>query len=91
MSPEIKEALKNLSVKELIEILQDSDISKSNSFSRFTIGKLDCQISGVINERKKITEYEIKIPKGVLCNVWQWNDAENMIKEINNIIIKYQK
>lgn len=91
MSPEIKEALKNISLKELIELLQENDINKSNPFFRFTIGKLDCQISRVFNEKNKIAEYEIRVPKGILCNIREWDDAEKMIKEINNIIIKYQK
>jgi hypothetical protein len=91
MNNETKEALLNTTLKELLELIENKPTESKSSFLRFTIGKLDCFISPVYNSRKTVDEYEICLPKGILCNVRDWADGEKLVKELNSVIVKYQK
>lgn len=92
MNNETKEALLNITLRELLELIEKKPEETKSAFNRRTIGKIDCFVNPVHNSTgKHIIEYEVCLPKGILCNIKEWEDVEKLVKEINSVIIKYQR
>jgi len=91
MDAELKSKLLELTIGEVLGIINQPSKPVGTSWSRYTIGKLDAFFTPVTNSRGKVIEYSLHLPEGILCNIIKIEDLENCIKEINAIITKYQK
>ena len=93
-SNEFKKELLKLTLEEVIKIYEEERTKrKLATATRYTLGKLDVLVTfSATNQYRHITEYSITVPEGILCYV-KTNTAdtvEKMIREINEIITKYQ-
>ena len=91
MDAELKSKLLELTIGEVLSIINQPSKQVAPSWSRYTIGKLDAYLTPVTNSRGYAIEYSLHLPDGILCNIKEIDDVENCIKEINAIIMKYQK
>lgn len=102
MNPEIKEQLLKLTLQDIVNIVQEKKTAESKTIhpnDRRTLGRVEVIIRPVkyTPESKHIAEFEIVLPgNNILMRVDSnfSSDRENVekcIKELNNVINKYQK
>jgi hypothetical protein len=106
MKAEIKEQLLKLTLQDIVELVQEKKMVESKAIhpnDRRTLGKVEVVIRAVEcvrpskPESKYVAEFEIVLPgDNVLMRIDKVfsNDRENVekcIKELNDIINKYQK
>jgi len=106
MNDEIKEQLLKLTLQDIVELVQEKKMMESKAIhpnNRRTLGKVEVVIRAVEcvrpskPESKYVAEFEIVLPdNNVLMRIDRAfpNERENVekcIKELNDIINKYQK
>lgn len=99
MNPDIKEQLLKLTLKDLLQLVHGKDSLENKNIhpnNRRTLGKIEVVIRSVpySPENKNIAEYELVLPDNhvlMRINSNLYNNVEMCIKELNEVIYKYQK
>jgi hypothetical protein len=99
MNPDIKEQLLKLTLQDILQLLQEKNTIESKNINpnvRRTLGKIEVIIRSVTYSpgNKNIAEYELVLPGDhVLMRIDNnlSNNVEQCIKELNEVIHKYQK
>ena len=102
MNAEIKEQLLKLTLQDIVELVQEKKMMESkavNPNNRRTLGKIEVVIRPVTftPTTNNIAEFEIVLPNNnVLMRIGtaapvERENVEKCIKELNDIIFKYQK
>jgi hypothetical protein len=99
MTPDIKELLLKLTLQDIFELLREKNNLEPKNINpnvRRTLGKVEVYIRSVpfSPESKHIAEYELVLPGNhVLMRIDSnlSNNVDKCIKELNDVIHKYQK
>lgn len=96
ITEELRNELSKISLEELIKFYKEEEIrnKKASATRRYTLGKLDVIVeSSAVDKKNFVVEYSIMVPEGILCYVKANgpDPAGKLIKEINEIINKFQK
>ena len=96
MTEELKQELSKIPFWELINFYEGekNNMVKAEHKSatrRHTIGKLNAFAKpSFVDKYNHILEYSVEVSEGILCYV-KMDSLEKMLKEINEVIVKYQK